>query len=31
MVLMEFLNIAKVRAKTLEDPMVNYKKQSLTK
>ncbi|CAI2527880.1 TPA: helix-turn-helix domain-containing protein [Serratia fonticola] len=28
---MEFLNIAKARVKTLEDPMVNYKNQSLIK
>ncbi|HHQ6591360.1 TPA: helix-turn-helix domain-containing protein [Serratia fonticola] len=28
---MEFLNIAKTRVKTLEDPMVNYKNQSLIK
>ncbi|HHQ6537567.1 TPA: hypothetical protein ACSTJY_002931 [Serratia fonticola] len=28
---MEFLNIAKARVKTLEDPMVNYKNQSVIK
>ncbi|HHQ6554698.1 TPA: helix-turn-helix domain-containing protein [Serratia fonticola] len=28
---MEFLNIAKARVKTLGDPMVNYKNQSLIK